>query len=371
MFRATVAAVFGLCAMLGAAGAQSVLDVGAVPSLNAQARASYAIFLRMNLPRAAAVSSGGGIGWSGGNRSLDDARTAALKGCAAKGAGDCAVYAEDLQVVWRGAAPVALPPVPGPLIQTSRYAFVPDPRYFWHGPQAARGVVVWGHGKGNGNDYRANQPPPVIRAFNNGGFDVVRFGRDPSGDYADWAQDWLRQGLTELRRQGYRFVVSSGQSRGANDALFMLGSAGVVDAVIALSPGSYGVAFSAEFSRSLHEAAAPSARVVFAQFEHDPYRGTRPCRTRRTGAQYAPAGSCRSAVDRSANRLRWPLRRRDGRFCDQVRRLHLPVRHRAASLVRTRGADLQSVAGLPYGRAGNGPRHPAQKPLACHTDLGQ
>ena len=235
MLRATVAAVFGLCAMLGAADAQPVLDVGAVPSLNTQARASYAIFLRMNLPRAAAVSSGGGIGWSGGNRSLDDARTAALKGCAAKGAGDCAVYAEDLQVVWRGAAPVALPPVPGPLIQTSRYAFVPDPRYFWHGPQAARGVVVWGHGKGNGNDYR--QPaPPVIRAFNNGGFDVVRFGRDPSGDYADWARDWLRQGLTELRRQGYRFVVSA-DSLAARTTRCSCLIPGVVDAVIALSPG--------------------------------------------------------------------------------------------------------------------------------------
>jgi hypothetical protein len=269
MFRATVAAGFGLCAMLGVAGAQSVLDVGAVPNLTAQARASYAIFLRMNLPRAVAISSGGGIGWLGGSRSLDDARAAALKSCAAKGAGDCAVY----QVVWHGAAPVVLPPAPGPLIQTSRYAFVPDPRFFWHGPQAARGVVVWGHGKGNGNDYRANQPPPAIRAFNNGGFDVVRFGREPGDDYADWAQDWLRQGLKDLRRQGYRFVVSSGQSRGANDALFMLGSAGIVDAVIALSPGSYGVAFSAEFSRSLHQAAAPSARVVFAQFEHDPYAG--------------------------------------------------------------------------------------------------
>jgi hypothetical protein len=273
MFRTTVAAGFGLCAMLGVAGAQPVLDVGAVPNLTAQARASYAIFLRMNLPRAVAISSGGGIGWLGGSRSLDDARAAALKSCAAKGAGDCAVYAEDLQVVWHGAAPVVLPRVPGPLIQTSRYAFVPDPRYFWHGPQAARGVVVWGHGKGNGNDYRANQPPPAIRAFNNGGFDVVRFGREPGDDYADWAQDWLRQGLKDLRRQGYRFIVSSGQSRGANDALFMLGSAGIVDAVIALSPGSYGVAFSAEFSRSLHQAAAPSARVVFAQFEHDPYAG--------------------------------------------------------------------------------------------------
>jgi hypothetical protein len=56
MFRATVAAGFGLCAMLGVAGAQPVLDVGAVPNLTAQARASYAIFLRMNLPPAVSAA---------------------------------------------------------------------------------------------------------------------------------------------------------------------------------------------------------------------------------------------------------------------------------------------------------------------------
>ena len=64
--------------MLGAAQAQPVLDVGAVPNLSAQARASYAIFIRMNLPRAAAISSRGRIGWSGGSRSLADARAEAL-----------------------------------------------------------------------------------------------------------------------------------------------------------------------------------------------------------------------------------------------------------------------------------------------------
>src|SRR5262249_31800682 len=122
--------------------------------------------------------------------------------------------------------------------------------YFWNGPQAARGVVVWGHGKGNGTDAREFQPAPVIRPFNNQGFDVVRFARAPGDDYADWAQEWLRHGLSDLRRRGYRLIISGGQSRGANDALFMLGSPGLVDAVIALSPGSYGVEFSAEFSRS-------------------------------------------------------------------------------------------------------------------------
>jgi hypothetical protein len=273
MFRITVAAAFGLCAMLGVAHAQPVLDVGAVPNLSAHARASYAIFIRMNLPRAAAISSSGRTGWSGGSRSLADARTEALQSCAAAGASDCAIYAEDLQVVWRGAAPVALTPVPGPLVQNSRYEFVPDPRFFWHGPAAARGVVVWGHGTGNGSDARQQQPPSAIRAFNNGGFDVVRFGREPNSDYADWARDWLRQGLTDLRRQGYRVVVSAGQSRGANDALFMLDYTGLADVVIAFSPGGYGDAFPAEFSRAVHEAATPSARVVFAQFEHDPFGG--------------------------------------------------------------------------------------------------
>ena len=276
MLRVTAAVTFALYAIVGVAHAQPVLDVGAVPNLSDQAKASYATFIRMNLPRAAAISSRGRIGWSGGSRSSGDARAEALKSCAATGAGDCAIYAEDLQVVWRGAAPMALTPVPGPLIQNSRYEFVPDPRYFWHGPAAARGVVVWGHGTGNGTDARQQQPPSAIRAFNNGGFDVVRFGREPNSDYADWARDWLRQGLTDLRRQGYRTIVSAGQSRGANDALFMLDHPGLVDVVIALSPGGYGDAFPAEFSRAVHEAAIPSARVVFAQFEHDPFGGTWP-----------------------------------------------------------------------------------------------
>ena len=95
----------------------------------------------------------------------------------------------------------------------------------------------------------------------------------PTAITPDWARDWLRQGLTDLRRQGYRVVVSAGQSRGANDALFMLDYPGLADVVIAFSPGGYGDAFPAEFSRAVHEAATPSARVVFAQFEHDPFGG--------------------------------------------------------------------------------------------------
>jgi predicted alpha/beta-hydrolase family hydrolase len=250
------------------AQAQPILE--APPSLSGAGRASYANFLLMNVPRAIAISPTGAYGWDASAASLGGARAKALRLCAEQGGKSCTIYAEDLQVV---RSPAALPTVSGPLIATSRFAFMPDARFFWRGPQSAAGVVVWGHGY-SGADERDLQPPPVVRAFNNAGFDVVRFERDPSADYPEWARSWLRDGLAELRRRGYRSIVAGGQSRGANDALFALSRNGLADGIIALSPGSYGVAFSAEFSRSIHEAASPTTRVVFVQFEHDEYAGS-------------------------------------------------------------------------------------------------
>jgi hypothetical protein len=249
---------------IGIARAQPILDVGAVPYLNAHGRASYSSFLLMDTPRAAAISSTGAIGWYAGGGTVDYARRQALARCSSRGATDCTIYADDLQVVSR---PAQLPAVPGPLLQTARFAFVPDDRFIWHGPATAAGILVWGHGY-SGVDYRGLQPPPLTRAFNNAGFDIVRFDRDPSTDYADWARDWLRGGLREMRRYGYRFVVTGGQSRGANDALFALTEPGLADGVIAVSPGGYG-SFAPELARSVYQASSPAARVVFVQFDHD------------------------------------------------------------------------------------------------------
>ena len=117
----------------------------AVPYLTSQGRSSYQDFLLMDVPRAMAVASSGQYGWYGGGHSIEDARARALKSCADKGGADCAIYAEDLQVVWQGRPPQQLPPVPGPLIATRDYAFAPDARFFWWGPQTARGVC-WSGG---------------------------------------------------------------------------------------------------------------------------------------------------------------------------------------------------------------------------------
>src|SRR5262249_33931891 len=151
-----------------------------------------------------AFGPNGGYGWSAGDPSIGEAREAALNSCAAKAGTKCAIYAEDLQVI---RSPVVLAAVPGALIKGSEYAFVPDARYFWRGPNAARGVYIWGHGTGNGFDARGQQPQPHVRAFNNAGYDIVGFNRDPTMDYYDWAPGWLRDGAARLRQLGYRSVI--------------------------------------------------------------------------------------------------------------------------------------------------------------------
>jgi hypothetical protein len=258
------------------AAALPVLDVSALPVQTADVRASYERFLVINLPRAFALGSTGANGRWGGGGTLEEARAKALATCAVGGATDCRIYAEDLVVVWPGRPRVEPPAVPGPLISGTGYAFVPDPRFIWYGPQAARGLYVWGHGKAPSNqDLSNDQPQSYVRAFNNIGFDVVRFARASVTDYADSAEGWLRDALPRLRARGWRMLIVGGQSRGAWNSLQMLDTPGLVDVVIAVSPASLNLQMrgseAAELYRITHAANAPAARVAIAQFQGDGY----------------------------------------------------------------------------------------------------
>jgi len=126
----------------GNAFAQSrpaVLDTAAVPYLEATGRDTYARFLLLSLPRAVAIASNGKVaGYH--DPTIEQAREHALALCAERGGTGCA---EDYDVVWQGRPRVPRPPVPEPLIQSINYAFVPDARFLWHGPQAVAGVYVW------------------------------------------------------------------------------------------------------------------------------------------------------------------------------------------------------------------------------------
>lgn len=240
-----------------------------------------------------------GFGWQGGSGTLGTARAKALESCAAKGATsaevskrttDCMIYAENLDVVWDGRArqPTA---VPDPFISTWNYSIAADSRYFWRGSATAAGVYVWGHGLGSLNgagalaDDRGSQPQPDVRAFNNAGFDVVRFDRDPNADARDRAAGWLEEALQDLRRRGYRRIVVGGQSRGGWNSLQMLTHAGLADAVVAISPAAHGSGgntnLMAQYDdlRQIVDAVPPArTRLAFVQFKADPFAGDLPGR---------------------------------------------------------------------------------------------
>jgi hypothetical protein len=264
-------------ATVAAGPAFPILDEAGIPHATAKTRAGYAEFLVSGLPRAFAVGSDGSFGGSWGQGSLEVARAKALENCSKAGGIGCAIYAENLDVVWLGERPAQAPAVPDALISGTGYAFVPDPRFLWHGPQAARGIVVWSHGKGK-TDERGEQPPSYTRWFNNAGFDVVRFDRAMEWDDKERAAQWLRDGLAALRARGWRMVVAAGQSRGAWNSLQMLDTPGLADVVIAVSPAAQGtdagniaLRQGPELYTIAQRAHAPQTRVAFVQFAHDPY----------------------------------------------------------------------------------------------------
>lgn len=252
-----------------------ILDAAALPHAKPEAQTVYRNFLLANTPRAFAIASSGAFGWQSGG-TLEQDRTKALASCAAKGGTDCAIYAENLSVVYPGRSPVEPPPVPGPLITGSGYAFVPDQRFIWYGPQTASGLIVWAHGKaGNQTDLSQEQPQSYVRAFNNAGFDVVRFGRNPVSDSENNASDWLQENLPKLRAMGWRLIVAAGQSTGGWASLSALDKPGLADAVIAVSAaylqGSNQGAQAAGLYRITHGADSPRTRVALVYFEGDLY----------------------------------------------------------------------------------------------------
>ena len=273
-----------------------VLDAGSVPHLDAAGRQAYRHFLLMGLPRAFALSDDGRYGAAGGALSLYGARTQALAACQAAGGRNGRIYAEDLEVVWMGpAAPGENPQSALPaqnaqpaIVETWNYSFAPDARFFWRGPQAAAGVYVWAHG--STADPHGLQPPPHVRAFNNAGYDIVRFDREPNADDVDRAAQWLRAGLRRMRAMGWRRVVAGGHSRGAWNVLQMLKTADLADLAIVESPAAHGVAsgfFMSSQTDDLRQIVddVPQTRtkLAFIQFRDDPFIGDADTRLRLIG----------------------------------------------------------------------------------------
>lgn len=264
---------------------QADVPILAPPSLagaTADNRALFARWITYNLGRAIAFGPNGAQGAAWGEGDADAAKRTALEICTRRAGGPgCALYAVDLSIVWPGQewSPPVAPPATLGIGEAAVWDIVPDARHLWHGPEAARGAIVFGHGRGGPDqDHRGRQPQTWVRHFNNAGYDVFRFDRHPGSDHERRAAAWLREGLARLRALGYRSIVVSGQSRGGWNALQALSAPGLADAAIAVAAAAHGSGASVtlgaqidELRRVAEEARSPRARVAFIQFALDPF----------------------------------------------------------------------------------------------------
>src|SRR5262249_12848170 len=110
------------------------------------------------------------------------------------------------------------------------------------GPAQAKGLVLWSHGLAADREQFNDPLPPIVRAMQLAGWDVVRINRnnlyekswESSGPkHVDDALGRLRAG----KAQGYRFVVLAGQSYGGTISLEASAKSAEGDGVLAFSAG--------------------------------------------------------------------------------------------------------------------------------------
>jgi hypothetical protein len=256
-----------------------LLEMAASPGLSEADRASVQRFLRYPVPRVLALGPNGALGWQSGGGAAEQVEQRALDSCQRRSGGaPCQVAVRDLAVVLPGRAWTPPEPPTGMRLSSWNHETVPDPRFIWWGPDQARGVLVFAHGRGaRGVDSRGGQPQGWTRHFNNAGYDIWRFDRHPNTDEAVPAAGWLRQ------------------SRGGWNTLMVLDTPGLADVHIAIAPAAHGDLGSANHGRQLDDlrnivsaaAGAPRARVAIANFREDNFDAE----PERRGALFRELGS--------------------------------------------------------------------------------
>ncbi|MCE2920807.1 MAG: alpha/beta hydrolase [Roseomonas sp.] len=275
---------------LALAQSAPILDAARVLGLPASNNADLERFLRLNTPRAFAVGPNGAMGWQAGGGDAAFVEQRAIASCERRaGAGNCAVVLRDLAIVRPGREWAPAPPPANIGISSMAHDTVPDNRFIWWGPQQARGVLVFAHGRGERagrgvgmDDSRGSQPQSWTRHFNNAGYDIWRFDRHPNSDETARAARWLRTDLAELRRRGYRHIIVAGQSRGGWNAMMVLDQPGLADVVIAIASAAHGRGADARNDPQWQQIsqleailaagqASSQARLAAANFRDDPY----------------------------------------------------------------------------------------------------
>lgn len=176
--------------------------------------------------------------FASGRATPEQAREDALRFCARSVAertvqAECRVLAEDGRIAGQDAAAPVQEGQVGPFRRSALH--------WLHGPAAAKGVVIWGHGlASNRLDLRSVPVPGFVAALNDAGWDVLRHDRHPASDELNRSLAELLDGLAAVRAAGYRSIILAGQSRGGWQSLLAAARQpeGVV-AVVATAPARH------------------------------------------------------------------------------------------------------------------------------------
>jgi len=108
------------------------------------------------------------------------------------------------------------------------------------GPQQAKGVVIWSHGRSINSEDSQSPTPIYLESLRNDGWDVMRFDRLARDDSLGESTKHLIDHIGDLKQRGYKRVILAGQSFGAFLSLMAADATPQVDAVIATAPAAFG-----------------------------------------------------------------------------------------------------------------------------------
>ncbi|HZS85051.1 MAG TPA: alpha/beta hydrolase [Stellaceae bacterium] len=108
------------------------------------------------------------------------------------------------------------------------------------GPAAAKGAVVYSHGRSVNSEDSLSPTPPYMETLQDAGWDTYRFDRMRDSDTLPDSTRELVVIVGQLKQRGYRHVVLTGQSFGAFLSLMAADASDEVYAVVATAPAAYG-----------------------------------------------------------------------------------------------------------------------------------
>ncbi len=149
-----------------------------------------------------------------------------------------------------------------------------NPNKLMLGPVTAKGAIIYNHGLDYEED-SSGEPPFFLDAARNDGWDVFTLIRPLVDDRADHSDAILEGKAYALREEGYRRIVTVGQSFGAWISFEVAARPGLFDAIIAMSPAEYGEGAARNRNAEIVDIAAkmaptPTMVVLFAKDTFDP-----------------------------------------------------------------------------------------------------